>query len=320
MNAPPALRHPGFARVFAPSRLTLGLMMPAAPAKDCVPHLRGQLEMASRADAFGFAALWSRDVPLFDPEFGDVGQVYDPWVWLGQLATVTCNIALSTAGIVVPLRHPLHTAKAAASVDAISGGRFIFGAASGDRAGEYPLFGLRHKERGNLFREHIATINDVTGPSAESLGAFDLLPKPPFGRLPMLAVGRAQQTVQWIARHMDGWVTYPRDVDDQRRRIDLWHTAVSTQAQGKFRGFAQSLFIDLTEDAHAPPIPIFLGYRLGRVALVDHLECLRTIGVQHVTLNLRDSVRPAPEVLDELGEEVLPHFPSHNVRPLHVDA
>ena len=114
----PAIQHPGFARVFARDALTLGLMLPMAPLKDGVPDMTGQLDLAARADRLGFAALWSRDVPLFDPAFGDAGQVYDPWVWLGALAAVTRDITLSTAGIVLPLRHPLHTAKAAASSQA----------------------------------------------------------------------------------------------------------------------------------------------------------------------------------------------------------
>jgi hypothetical protein len=40
-------------------------------------------------------------------------------VWLGQLSTVTRTVALSAVGIVLPLRHPLHTAKAAVSVDVV---------------------------------------------------------------------------------------------------------------------------------------------------------------------------------------------------------
>lgn len=220
--------HPGFRAMFAPDETTLGLMFPMAPLSDGVADMRGQLDLAARAEALGFAALWSRDVPLFDPAFGDAGQVFDPWVWLGQVSAVTRRIALGTAGIVLPLRHPLHVAKAAVSVDAVSGGRFVMGLASGDRAVEYPAFGLDHAGRKGAFREGVGVIRATTERAyPEVSGAFgrlaglDLLPKPPAGTLPLLAVGSARQSVQWIAEHMDGWITYPRDVADQRARIGL---------------------------------------------------------------------------------------------------
>ena len=41
-----------------------------------------QIALAQQAEALGFHTLWVRDVPLFDPNFRDVGQIYDPWVYL----------------------------------------------------------------------------------------------------------------------------------------------------------------------------------------------------------------------------------------------
>jgi alkanesulfonate monooxygenase SsuD/methylene tetrahydromethanopterin reductase-like flavin-dependent oxidoreductase (luciferase family) len=64
---------------------------------------------------------------LRDPGFGAVGQVFDPFVYLGHLAAHTRTITLGTAAIILSLRHPLHTAKAAASIDHLSHGRLILG-------------------------------------------------------------------------------------------------------------------------------------------------------------------------------------------------
>jgi hypothetical protein len=47
---------------------------------------------ARRAEELGFAALWFRDVPLRDPGFGDIGQVFDSWAYLGWNAAQTRNI------------------------------------------------------------------------------------------------------------------------------------------------------------------------------------------------------------------------------------
>lgn len=317
-NPSDVLAHRGFARTFAPEKLTLGLMFPMAPLLEGVPDMVGQLDLGVQADKAGFAALWSRDVPLFDPAFGDAGQIYDPWVWLGQVAARTKDITLSTAGIVLPLRHPLHVAKAASSVDVLSQGRFMLGAASGDRAVEYPAFKRPHGERGVIYRDSIDVIRSVTEqhyPEVEAraghMSGLDVLPKPTAARLPILAIGSAQQSVQWIAQHLDAWVTYPRDLDDQKKRIGLWRSAITQKAPGAFKPFAQSLFIDLTDDPDTPPTPIFLGYRLGRNWLIDHLEALERLGANHVSFNLRHAERPAADVIDELAAEVLPHFPSH---------
>jgi len=293
------------------------MMLPMAPVENGVPDMTGQLDLAGDADRQGFAALWIRDVPLFDPQFNDAGQIYDPWVWLGQLATVTRSIALSSAGIVLPLWHPLHTAKAAASVDVVSGGRFVLGAASGDRPTEYPAFNLSHETRGEAYREYVDVIRRTTTEDYPSLsGTFgtlsglDLLPKPTGRYLPILAIGSAQQSLQWIARNLDGWMTYFRPIEAQKPRIDTWRSVVETQADGAFLPFAQSMFIDLTEDPDTAPSPIFLGYRLGRHRLLEELDGLAQLGVSHVAFNLRHSVRPARDVLQELAEFVLPHFPS----------
>ena len=50
----------------------------AGPLENGIPDMRGQLDLAARADRLGFTTLWVRDVPLFDPQFNDAGQIYDP--------------------------------------------------------------------------------------------------------------------------------------------------------------------------------------------------------------------------------------------------
>ena len=82
-----------------------------------------------------FPPFWLRDVPFNVPSFGDAGQVFDPFVYLGYLAAGTKDIALGVSSIILPLRHPAHVAKAAASADQLSDGRLILGVASGDRPG-----------------------------------------------------------------------------------------------------------------------------------------------------------------------------------------
>jgi luciferase-type oxidoreductase len=308
--------HPGFRTMFANGRLTLGLFVPIEAYQSSIPTMHDHLVRARRAERLGFAALWVRDIPLFDPSFGDVGQIYDPWVYLGHLARHTRRIALATGSIVLPLRHPLHVAKAAASVDHLSGGRFVLGVASGDRPVEFPAFGLEAETRGPRFHDSFMMLRRVLQtrfPRIDSpLGSIhdvDVLPKPVTGTLPLLVTGSSRQPMEWIAAQSDGWITYPRPLAAQTGVISMWKQLVAQSAPGRFNPFVQSLYIDLTDDPHATPTPIHLGLRLGRTALIELLKQLESHGANHVILNLKYGTRPASDVLEELGAEVLPLFP-----------
>lgn len=305
-----------FRRMFAPGKLTLGLFFPIEAFEGDQPAMENQEHLAARAEELGFAALWVRDVPLRDPYFGDIGQVFDPWVYLGWIAAHTRHIPLATGSIILPLRHPLHTAKAAASVDQLSGGRLVLGVGSGDRPVEFPAFGVSGERRGDLFRENLHMIRRVwenefprvTSPDyGELTGTADLVPKP-VARIPVLVTGQSRQSLDWIAREADGWITYPRPLELQARFAQEWRNAVDRESPGQFKPLVQSFYIDLTENPDADPEPIHLGFRGGRRAVLAYLEGLRQIGVNHVILNLKYGQRPADEVLEEIGEEILPQF------------
>lgn len=304
--------------MFAEGRLTLGVFFPIEAYEGSFPTMVGQMELARRAEELGFAALWVRDVPLYDPSFGDVGQLYEPWVFLGYVAAHTRTIALATGSIILPLRHPLHVAKAAASVDQLSGGRLVLGLASGDRPVEFPAFGRSLEEREGLFRESLlffrraleGSFPEIHSPLGLLDGSVDLIPKPTAERLRLLVTGYSRQTLEWIATHGDGWLTYPRDPHHQARLVHAWQETTRQHAPGIFKPFAQSLYIDLAEEPGTEPTRIHLGYRLGHRWLCEFLHGLQGLGVHHVILNLKYGSRPAAEVLEELGQEVLPHFPT----------
>jgi len=80
-----------------------------------------------------------------------------------------------------------------------------------------------------------------------------------------------------------------------------------------WKPFAQSLYIDLTENPNTPASPIHLGIRVGRNGLVSHLASLQEIGVNHVLFNVKFSTRPIDDVLAELGEFVVPQFPAISI-------
>jgi luciferase-type oxidoreductase len=305
----------GFQRMFAPDRLTLGVFFPIEAFSGDQPTMLGQEGLARRAEELGYAALWCRDVPLRDPHFGDVGQVYDPWVYLGWIAAQTSEIALATGALVLTLRHPLHTAKGVASVDRLSGNRLVLGIASGDRPVEFPAFGVDFEQRSALFRDNLRVVRAVLAEEFPTLqsshgtlsGTADLVPKP-ITPVPMLVTGHSGQPLEWIAKNADGWITYPRGIQRQAEVAAHWRVTVGTAAPGVFKPFVQSFYVDLSDDPEAAPTPIHLGFRGGRHFVLRFLEALRSIGVNHVILNFKYGARNAGDVLEEIGKEILPQL------------
>ncbi|MER5493425.1 LLM class oxidoreductase [Streptomyces sp. NPDC002490] len=308
--------HPGHGRMFAPGELTVGLFLPLRPYAGDMAGLRGQTEVVQQAERGGFAAVWVRDVPLADPAFGDVGQVYDPWTALTWLAAHTSRISLATGSVVFPLRHPIDLAKQAASVDHLSGGRLVLGAASGDRPVEFPAYGLDHAARGALYREAVDSFRALLeGERPAGADGAHLLPQPVHGRIPLLVTGSSQQSPEWIARYADGWLVYPGATatpDGPRalgRKIEAWRSAVPGR---EFRPAVTNEWIDLDEDPRHPPTPLRGGFvlRTGSEGLLDLLGRWRDAGVNHGALGVQHGRRPAAEVVAQLAEEVVPHFPA----------
>ena len=250
----------GYNSVFRPNRLSLGLVVPLETySKGPVPTMSRQVERIQLAEALGFSAVWLRDVPFNVPSFGDAGQIYDPFVYLGLLAGQTERIALGVASIVLPLRHPAHVAKAAASADVLSGGRLILGVASGDRPEEYPALNLPFAERGAQFRESFDYIRRMweefpvfENRYGSSGGGMDMLPKPVSGKLPLLITGSSQQNRDWIAQNGDGWMLYPRNPNTQVVIIRDWQARVKAAGRPA-QPVMQPLYIDLVEDPNVVP-------------------------------------------------------------------
>jgi luciferase-type oxidoreductase len=306
--------------------LTLGIELPLdndwAPARDAarvaegrpfgVPDLTHYPDLVRQVDRSGFAAVWMRDVPVFDPDnFGDAGSVYDPFVNLGFLAGITQNVALGTAAIVLPLRHPMMVAKAAASVDQLSGGRLILGVASGDRPVEYPLLGLDFEQRGDDFRGSVAYLRDAWKPGGLPVGdgriepSLDILPKPLQAEIPMVIAGQGRQTPDWIAANMQGRFVYPNGLERLSAQARDW-TAARTALRLERGAFISAFHLDLADNADERPTPRRFGARIGRNAFIDHLHALEDMGVDHLALLLRPSRRPLNEVIDELACDILP--------------
>ncbi len=316
--------HPGYRRMFAPDRLTVGVFLPLRFYQGDMAVLEGQADLVSDIDKRGFAAVWLRDVPLFDPGFGDAGQVFDPFTYLAFLAARTERVALATGSAIFSLRHPIDLAKMATTTDRLSGGRLVLGIASGDRPVEFPAYGIDIDDRGERFAEAVTWFRRLVTEDRPALngalgtmGGGDLLPKAATGRIPLIVTGSSRQTPEWVADHADGWLTYPQSTHNSEgpkrlgQNIRAWRSRIG---DGGFRPHMTNEWLDLVEDPDFPRTPMQGGFvlRTGRNGLIDLLGEWRDAGVNHAALGIQFAERPAAEIIQELAEEVLPLFPSHD--------
>lgn len=289
--------------IFRDGEISVGIVAPVRHATGAAVDYGEQVDLASQADALGFAAWWVRDVPLNGSWYPEAFGHLDPFVALGAVAARTRRIALGTAAVVLPLRHPLHVAKAAASLQALSGDRLLLGLGAGDRPQEFAAFGENLERRGATFRERWTALDAaLRSPGDLSMlgDDFDLRPAR-FAPPPLYAIGSAGQTVDWIARNAQGWLTYHREVASQRDRHALWKSAALRHAPDDFRAFGVAVQIELTEES-GPATPIELGYRTDLGGLADIIAEQRAIGVHHLIMSLRPTTMGPNDALARIAE------------------
>src|SRR5216117_3974324 len=178
------------------------------------PDVDGILAYAERAEALGFESLWAWDHVLLgvEPAF----PILDAVGILTAIAARTTRIKLGTGILVLPLRNPTVAAKALGTLDVISGGRLILGAAAGWYAREFDAVGVPFKQRGRLFERNLDiltrlwTEDRVTVKQDElNLREAVMVPRPvQKPRPPILVGGYVDAVLKRAGAVADGWLTY----------------------------------------------------------------------------------------------------------------
>jgi probable F420-dependent oxidoreductase len=183
------------------------------------------VELGRAAEEREFESIWvsehshipvSRRTPW--PGGPELPKMYhdtlDPFVALAAAASSTSRIKLATGICLVVERDPIHTAKQVASIDQISGGRFLFGIGGGWNLEEMENHGTRPESRFNLMREHVEAMKAIwTQNEAEYHGDlidFDpiyMWPKPAQSPHPPIHVGGGfPGGARRAIRYGDGWM------------------------------------------------------------------------------------------------------------------
>jgi probable F420-dependent oxidoreductase len=186
----------------------------------------GVVELAQALEERGFESLFvpehthiptSRTTPY--PGGGELPDEYrrthDPFVMLGAAAAVTTNLKLGTGICLVAQHDTIALAKAVASVDAMSNGRFVFGIGYGWNVDEMQDHGVEPKQRRELVREQMLAMQSLWRDEEASFdGKYVKLPsswawpKPVQQPRPPVFIGGAPGPILFrhIAEYADGWM------------------------------------------------------------------------------------------------------------------
>src|SRR5215471_14953393 len=172
-------------------------------------------EVAIAAEKAGFDAVAFTEHPAPGARWLGAGghQTLDPFVTLAFAAAVTRQIKLLTYLCVLPYRNPFLVAKAAASLDKLSGGRFILGVGTGYLKGEFSALGVDMDERNDLFDEALEVIPLHWSGEPFSFPGRHFSAKSTIGRpmpvqqpIPIWIGGNSRLTRRRVAERAQGWM------------------------------------------------------------------------------------------------------------------
>jgi probable F420-dependent oxidoreductase len=189
----------------------------------------GLAKMAVAAEAAGADGLWVSDhIVLLDeptseypfsesgvPTWDMTGDYYEALTCCATMAAVTQRCRIGTAVLVLPQRNVLEVAKTAATIDQLSGGRFVLGVGAGWYSGEMEALGYAFSSRGRRFDEMLEVLRDCwtgrpSGYHGEEITIPDrvVVEPRPVQRpgVPLLIGGMSAPARRRAAKHGDGWL------------------------------------------------------------------------------------------------------------------
>jgi probable F420-dependent oxidoreductase len=213
----------------------------------------GLLRYAEQAEKLGFESLWAFDHLLLGVRAAY--PVLEAFTTLAAIATRTERIKLGTGVVVLSLRNPMWAAKIMATLDHVSKGRFILGAASGWYQREFDAAGVPFNQRGRVFEKNLDLILRLWSGEAitDRIDGYNLrsaIMKPtPFQRPrpPLLLGGYVDKVLRRMARISDGWITFAYTPED------------FANAWNRVKGYAREFGRDPSELSATMQMPIYIG-------------------------------------------------------------
>lgn len=283
----------------------------------------GITTVATAAEAAGFHGFGFTDHPAPSQRWLDSGghDALDPFVALGYAAAHTTTLRLIPNIVVLPYRNPFVVAKAAATLDVLSGGRFTLAVGAGYLKGEFAALGVDHAERNELFDEALDVLKAIwTGDDVSFQGrhfnarGVTSHPRPTsLPHPPIWIGGNSGRARQRVADRGNGWCPFPAPaalaktartvaLDTPERLADaIDDLRARLESAGRDPATVDICFVN--PSGGDPSSASF-----DADACVEGLAELAALGVTWVQISLPGrSVEEAVETLQRYGTDVIQH-------------
>ena len=279
----------------------------------------GVAAVAAAAEAAGFDGFGFTDHPAPTQKWLDAGghDALDPFVAMGFAAAHTTTLRLIPNVVVLPYRNPFVVAKAGATLDLLSGGRFTLAVGVGYLKREFAALGVNFDERGALVEEALGGIravwtgDDISVEGRHFTGAGITAHPRPTAPPPIWIGGNTAAARRRVATHGDGWCPFPAagvlaqtartdpmdsletlraGIDDLRRRLDEAGRDPAT--------------VDVTFSNAVGGVPGTDDF--DAAAYLGGVQQLADLGVTWIQVQVPgESLARATDVIAQFGEQVI---------------
>jgi alkanesulfonate monooxygenase SsuD/methylene tetrahydromethanopterin reductase-like flavin-dependent oxidoreductase (luciferase family) len=194
-----------------PRSLRVGIQLPEVERDVRWPEY---LAMARSAEAAGVDSIWLGDHLLYRGDDRPERAPWEAWTLLSALAAATERVTLGPLVACTAFHPPGLIAKMAATIDEVSGGRFVLGLGAGWNEAEFAAFGLPYDRRVSRFAESFEVIHRLLAGERVTLGGrfhqtddLVLLP-PPARRVPIMIGSNGPRMLGIALPHADAWNTW----------------------------------------------------------------------------------------------------------------
>ena len=219
---------------------------------------------------------------------------YDPFIALSFAAGATKTLKIGTSICLVPQRDPFNLAKQVASLDCLSGGRFIFGIGGGWNVDEMENHGITYNSRFKILRETILAAKQLwTQEQGEYHGDFINFdpafssPKPrQTPHPPILLGGNTDHTLRRVVEYCDGWLPMgPSNMTDGMARLhriaEEAERDIATLQTTVFQMASLTTLVEQSDESDKVALEGYKNAGVNRVLLLlptaDRDTCLKTL-------------------------------------------
>ncbi|MFI5732706.1 LLM class flavin-dependent oxidoreductase [Kribbella sp. NPDC051587] len=273
--------------------MKIGVMLPVGgsdgPTGE-MPRWSDVRDVAQATEAAGLDSVWLADHFHYQAPDGVVHGMHESWTLLSAVAAVTERVEVGNMVLCASFRDPGLTAKMAAALDEVSGGRLILGVGAGWHDPEYEAFGLPTDHRVGRFAEWLEIVARlVRGETVDFEGTYyktanATLAPPPNRQIPILVAGAKPRMLGLTAEWADAWNTAWYGAPNEKLTQTLAAFRAAVDKGG--RPVTTTIGLIVREPDQAPTAeegsPAFAG---TVQELADLLATYRDLGTDHLIIS-----------------------------------